>query len=1073
MNRFITFLICSLLGLSTALAGGNYTMNVGDELLLSFTPASGARTETMVWTISAPSSLEFVGSPHYKSYARVKAIQPFSSTIVVQCRYERTVYNGTFPYSKTEAEDFYITINPSDPTGIYIPSSLSLVVGERHTITPTIEPSGAKTNVFWSTSDSGIALVTSSGTVIANSPGTAYITARTDNGYSSQCRVTVSKPTLTLSASAASGLYPKGKKVALKASPSVASIYYTLDGSTPSSSSTLYTDSIEIDGETQLKAVAKNSGYNDSNMLERSYNTTSLSVIETHPNTEEEIWRDKLIPAVVFNKNVCKGNLYDEIAFIDQENRPVSGKIVINQNQLIFISDALLPAGKYQFKIPQDALESIGGEPNFTSTLEVNLKGTSKVVKAICHNQSSFVLKDDGSLWSAGFNYNNSVLGYESDGEVKTLTKVLDNIKNISINTPSMALTNNGEVYQWGFGYGDEDGQSKVYPKLILTDVISICQGYKVSYAIKSDHSLWAWGNNQDGQLGNGSRENVDIPVKIMDNVSEVRADCHTLVIKDDGSLWGWGLNKYGQLGIGSTDTIINPTKIMDEIKDVSIVGNCSYILDKNGQLYACGNGQIGNGENENCLTPVKVLDEVKYIPQQVDASRFYAIKNDGTLWGWGINYGSLGDGSQTNRNKPVKILSNIVFISVGDSHTYAIKDDKTLWGWGGWKGDWLVGVGDGTVYSRSTPIQILENINYVSTWSGSVMAISTEGELYTWGANGCGECAIGEFGTIRSPIKICSNSAKINPESVVLADLSVCVENTALAIPKVQPINSDYKQIEWSTGNESIATVDEYGIVTGISSGETSLIATITDFSGNTLTASCTITVVAPTVASIFLDKTEATIKTSQTLQLTATIAPEDAADKTITWASSDSNVATVDATGLVTAISVGNADITATANGGTGLYATCKITVEPILIESLSISPESFSGAEGESFIINVTISPENATNKILRFSSSDVGVATVDNYGKVIIDKEGTATIKVETTDGSNLSSECVVTSLAAGIDKIFNDGNCSCDVYNVNGLLLIKDADIEKLHRLPDGIYIIRQGNDVTKLYLKEE
>ena len=1028
MNRSITFLICTFLGFLTALAGGNYTMNVGEETLLSFTPASGAQTETMVWTISAPSCLEFVGSPHYKSYARVKAVKSFSSTIVVQCRYQRTIYNGNFPYSQTMAEDFYITINPSEPTGIYIPGSLSLVVGDRHTITPTIEPSGATTNVSWSTSDSGIAAVTSSGTVIANSPGTAYITARTDNGYSSQCRVTVFLPTVTLSASAPSGLYPKGKKVALKASPSDASIYYTLDGSTPSSSSTLYTDSIELNGKMVLKAVAICNGYENSNIVNCDYNTTSLFVIGTYPENKVSFSRPNTIPLVSFNENIFVGDNFDQIS-LTMNNQPIEGDVRIFKEMFFFMPVSEMTIGDICLNVPEGAFINSMHEPNMAFQLNFNLYNVSPVVKIEAGGYHSFAIKEDGTLLGWGKN---------------------------------------------DFGQlGDGTTTQRSIPVQIMNDVIAVSAGGNHSLAIKTDNTLWAWGANWSGQLGDSTTTQRSIPVQIMNDVIAVSAgENHSLAIKTDNTLWAWGKNDSGELGDGTNNLSNIPIKIMDDVRAISAGQSYTLVIKNDNSLWSWGNNtynQLGDGTRSNRNIPLKILDDVMTTSAGIGFA--VAIKNDNSLWLWGYNSkGQLGDMSLIRCHTPIKYSAWGDFTSVSAGRNHVIATNNTsLYAWGT-NAEGQVGTGSSYTTQYFTPQYITGNVLAISAGYDHSLALKSDNSVWSWGQGGYGQ--LGNRRTYRcfSPTKIFDNNF-IDLTSFELPETNITIGKGIPILTKLTPLDADYKHIEWSSEDESIATVDEYGIVTGVGIGQTTLNATITDFSGNTFSANCAIIVAAPLVGSITLNKTEAALKPADSVQLTATIAPENASDKAVVWCSSDTNIATVDDSGLVTAISVGETEIIATASDGSGVSATCKIIVEPIFVESLSISPESFTGVECESFILSVTILPDNATNKNISFSSSNEEVATIDNCRKVTIGEEGTAIIKATTVDGSNLSAECVVTSASSGIDQIFKGEADCCDVFNVSGYLLIKDAKFDDLHRLPDGIYMLRRGNEVIKLYLK--
>jgi alpha-tubulin suppressor-like RCC1 family protein len=237
--------------------------------------------------------------------------------------------------------------------------------------------------------------------------------------------------------------------------------------------------------------------------------------------------------------------------------------------------------------------------------------------------------------------------------------------------------------------------------------------------AIKSDNSLWAWGNNVSGKLGNGKKtiyhedgwiiEDNDklSPVKIMDDVIQVSTGmAHTAAIKSDGTLWVWGF--------GWT----SPEKIMDNVIQVSAGGWHFMAIKNDGTLWGFGDnacGGLGDGTTIYRDEPVKVMDNVIFV--SAGRHNTMAIKKDGTLWGWGSNNsGQLGDGTTTIRDDnwnitknndkttPIKIMDNVIQVVAGDFHTMAIKKDGTLWGWGT---NWCGTLGDGTWNERAKPVQI------------------------------------------------------------------------------------------------------------------------------------------------------------------------------------------------------------------------------------------------------------------------------------------------------------------------------------------------------------------------------
>ncbi len=244
-----------------------------------------------------------------------------------------------------------------------------------------------------------------------------------------------------------------------------------------------------------------------------------------------------------------------------------------------------------------------------------------------------------------------------------------------------------------------------------------------------------------------------------------------------------------------------------------------------------------------------------------------------------------------------------------------------------------------------------------------------------------------------------CDVSVTVNTESVTLdkTALSLAVGETAQLTATVSPADATDKTVAWSSSDASVAKVDN-GKVTALKSGK----ATITAKCGEK-TAECVVTVSVP-VTSISLDKTALSLAVGETAQLTATVSPADATDKTVAWSSSDASVAKVD-NGKVTALKSGKATITAKCGEKT---AECVVTVS-VPVTSISLDKTALSLAVGETAQLTATVSPADATDKTVAWSSSDASVAKVDN-GKVTALKSGKATI---TAKCGEKTAECVVT------------------------------------------------------------
>ena len=235
-------------------------------------------------------------------------------------------------------------------------------------------------------------------------------------------------------------------------------------------------------------------------------------------------------------------------------------------------------------------------------------------------------------------------------------------------------------------------------------------------------------------------------------------------------------------------------------------------------------------------------------------------------------------------------------------------------------------------------------------------------------------------------------------------------VNQTFILNATITPDCATNKTVVWSSSNSNVAMVDSTGLVTAYAEGNTIITATTTD--GTNLSASCTVSVSSIPVTSISLNKSSLTLDINETYQLIATVYPSNTSNNTLTWSTSNSEVATVTNDGLVNPVSPGDVTITVTTTDGTNLSASCQVTVLNRVQEiTLNISSLSLTLPETAQLIASIT--PSDATNPVLNWTSSKPSVAGVDNNGFVTSVGVGTAIIKVSTTDGSNLSASCRVT------------------------------------------------------------
>ena len=243
--------------------------------------------------------------------------------------------------------------------------------------------------------------------------------------------------------------------------------------------------------------------------------------------------------------------------------------------------------------------------------------------------------------------------------------------------------------------------------------------------------------------------------------------------------------------------------------------------------------------------------------------------------------------------------------------------------------------------------------------------------------------------------------------------------------VATVNPDNADFKTVEWTTSDETIVEVED-GVMTFVGAGTATITATATNGTTDAAddkTAKCEVTVNGISVTSVTLDKTELAMTVgSDDVTLTATVAPDNATDKTVTWTSSNEAAATVE-NGVVHAVAAGTATITAKAGAKT---ATCTVTVNAakVNVTSVTLSETSLEKKVGDAVVtLTATVGPEDATDKTVTWSSDKPAVASVNN-GEVSILSEGTATITCTATNGTEDTADdktatCTVTVKYPGL------------------------------------------------------
>lgn len=356
----------------------------------------------------------------------------------------------------------------------------------------------------------------------------------------------------------------------------------------------------------------------------------------------------------------------------------------------------------------------------------------SNVVSVCQGDHISLVLKDDGTVWYWGHNP-----GLHGDGtEDRCLpAKVpIEGVQKISVGRlDCMALKTDGTVWTWGSNYYGSRGDGTQTPKPKdtlpddyhsyparvpgLSDIVDIECTPNNYFAIGKDGTVWAWGENLCGSLGDGTKEDRLTPVQVkgLTGIVSVKGSgIHTLALDDQGRVWAWGSNSYGSLGDGTTNDSYTPKQVpIDHVKAVFAGIRTSWAVKDDGSLWAWGHnefGQLGDGTTENRYSPVRIgLDNV--VDMAPDGVKILALRSDGTVWGWG--YDTVGfkvrNGDGTIDTSPEKMdLSDIKAITSYYTNFLVLKNDGTLWVWGGnERGALGIGIPDSSYTGNTRPVYV------------------------------------------------------------------------------------------------------------------------------------------------------------------------------------------------------------------------------------------------------------------------------------------------------------------------------------------------------------------------------
>jgi len=539
---------------------------------------------------------------------------------------------------------------------------------------------------------------------------------------------TLAAPTFSL----ASGQYGYGTQVTLSAL-SGATIRYTTNNTAPNASSPIYTAPFVLTGTVTIRAKA--------------FHPDWTASAESSATYTVKVGTPVISPA---SGSYAAGQL---VTISD----PTPGAVIhytINgvdptANDPVIASGGTIIAGNYTLKARAFIT---GWTDSDVATATYTLTGafTPAVVSAGANH--SVVLRDDGTVWTWGLNS----LGELGDGtttsprSIPGIVNGLTGITAISAGADfTLALRNDHTVWAWGYNgsgqLGDGTTTQRTLPIQVsgLTGATAVAAGAEFSVALKSDGAVWAWGKNTAGQLGDGTTTQRTQPVQVSGltgMVSVMAGDTHVLALKSDGTVWAWGDNTASDLGDGTTINRSTPVQssLPSAMTRVGAGSSISFALDAAGNVWAWGSdalGQLGVGFESGWVSSPTQIGSFDSLAG-VEGGLGFALgaRTDGTAWSWGNNsQGQLGDAAaESRRSAPAQIsgLGSILSLSAGSAHALAVTTDGVVWAWGA---NGSGQIGDGTLDMRTSPTKISEaafnwktSTPRISPGTGSYTAITT-----------------------------------------------------------------------------------------------------------------------------------------------------------------------------------------------------------------------------------------------------------------------------------------------------------------------------------------------------------
>jgi alpha-tubulin suppressor-like RCC1 family protein len=332
-------------------------------------------------------------------------------------------------------------------------------------------------------------------------------------------------------------------------------------------------------------------------------------------------------------------------------------------------------------------------------------------------------------------------------------------------------------VWAWGCNasgpLGDNTTVNKSSPVSVVggfTDWCQVSAGGIHSLGVRQGGTAWAWGCNNTGQLGTNNAISRSSPVSVVGGFTDwcqVSAGCgHSLGVRQSGTAWAWGNNNNGQLGDSTLTSRSSPVSIVGGFADWCQVsaGTCHSLgVRQNGTAWAWGGngqGRLGNNTTTGGSSPVSVVGGfTDWCQVSAGDAHSLGVRTGGTAWAWGNNLqGRLGDNTLVSKSSPVSVVGGFCDwcqISAGCRHSLGVRTGGTAWAWGSNSYGLL---GDNTAVSKSSPVSVVGGFTdwcQVSAGRYHSLGVRTGSTAWAWGLNNCGQLGDNTLVSKSSPVSV------------------------------------------------------------------------------------------------------------------------------------------------------------------------------------------------------------------------------------------------------------------------------------------------------------------------------